>query len=83
MSIIDAVSRKLPGALGNVESLDDESFSEGLDGDLEYPHFTRPAEFRGWTVPEVLQGGHHAEIDAWRARQSAIRTQARRGTPDS
>lgn len=74
MTMIDAVTRKLPGALGNEESLADESFSPGLDGGLEYPHYTRPADFRGWPIPEILSSGHHAAIDAWRREQSALRT---------
>lgn len=69
MTVIDAVARQLPGALGNPDSLAAESFSEGLDGKVEYPHYTRPATFRGWDVPEVLLSGHHAAIDAWRAEQ--------------
>ena len=67
MVIIDAVTRLLPGALGDDESAQDESFSHGL---LEYPHYTRPAEFRGMKVPEVLLSGHHAEIEKWRAEQA-------------
>jgi tRNA (guanine37-N1)-methyltransferase len=65
MVLIDAVARRLPGALaeGSVEL---ESFSTGLGGRLEYPHYTRPAEFRGWKVPDVLLSGDHARIDAWR-----------------
>ena len=78
MSIIDAVARKLPGALGNAESLVDETFSDRLDGAMEYPQYTRPVEFRGWTVPEILLGGHHANIDAWRIEQAQQRTQAAR-----
>ncbi len=66
MTIIDAVGRKIPGALGNAESLHAESFSEGLRGRVEYPHYTRPAEFRGWEVPDVLRSGNHAAIEAWR-----------------
>lgn len=77
MTIVDAVARKLPGALGNEESLADESFSQGLDGGLEYPHYTRPAEFRGWGVPDILASGHHAAIDAWRRERSAERTARR------
>ena len=76
MTIVDAVARKLPGALGNEESLKDETFSDALDGGSEYPHYTRPAEFRGWTVPEILSSGNHAAIDAWRRAQSAARTTA-------
>lgn len=75
MVIIDAVARLLPGALGDDASAVDESFSHGL---LEYPHYTRPAEYRGRKVPEVLLGGHHAEIAAWRAEQARLRTARRR-----
>ena len=63
MLIVDAVTRLLPGALGDDASSADESFSHGL---LEYPHYTRPAEFRGMKVPEILLNGHHAEIEKWR-----------------
>lgn len=73
MAMIDAVARKLPGALGNEESLRDETFSEALDGGREYPHYTRPAEFRGWGIPEILTSGHHAHIEAWRQEQSRRR----------
>jgi tRNA (guanine37-N1)-methyltransferase len=66
MAIIDAVARRLPGALGNEESLDRESFSPGLEGQVEHPHYTRPAEFRGWGVPPVLLSGDHAAIEDWR-----------------
>jgi tRNA (guanine37-N1)-methyltransferase len=69
MSVIDAVARQLPGALGNIDSLTHESFSAGLAGQVEYPHYTRPVEFRGWGVPEVLLSGHHAAIAAWRAER--------------
>jgi tRNA (guanine37-N1)-methyltransferase len=75
MVIIDAVTRLLPGVLGDDESARDESFSQGL---LEYPQYTRPAEFRGMKVPEVLLSGHHAEIARWRAEQARQRTQRRR-----
>ena len=75
MVIIDAVTRLLPGALGDDESARDESFSQSL---LEYPHYTRPAEFRGMKVPEVLHSGHHAEILKWRAEQARERTENRR-----
>jgi tRNA (guanine37-N1)-methyltransferase len=71
MVMIDAVTRLLPGALGDDESARDESFSHGL---LEYPHYTRPAEFRGMKVPEILLSGHHAEIEKWRAEQARRRT---------
>lgn len=75
MVIIDSVTRLLPGALGDDESARDESFSHGL---LEYPHYTRPAEFRGMKVPEILLSGHHAEIEKWRAEQARQRTAQRR-----
>ena len=75
MVIIDAVTRLLPGALGDDESARDESFSQSL---LEYPHYTRPAEFRGMKVPEVLLSGHHAEVEKWRAEQARERTEKRR-----
>jgi tRNA (guanine37-N1)-methyltransferase len=65
MVLLDAVSRRLPGALAE-GSGELESFSEELGGGLEYPHYTRPAEFRGWKVPEVLLSGDHAKIEAWR-----------------
>ncbi|HVV73625.1 MAG TPA: tRNA (guanosine(37)-N1)-methyltransferase TrmD [Verrucomicrobiae bacterium] len=75
MVIIDAVTRLLPGALGDDQSAQDESFSRGL---LEYPQYTRPAEFRGMKVPEVLLSGNHAEIARWRTEQSRLRTLERR-----
>jgi len=75
MVVIDAVTRLLPGVLGDDESSSDESFSQGL---LEYPHYTRPAEFRGMKVPEILLSGHHAEIEKWRAGQAKARTAERR-----
>jgi tRNA (guanine37-N1)-methyltransferase len=75
MAIIDAVTRLLPGALGDDASATEESFSQGL---LEYPQYTRPAEFRGQTVPEVLLSGNHAQIAKWRAEQARKRTEARR-----
>jgi len=75
MVVIDAVTRLLPGALGDDQSSHDESFSAGQ---LEYPHYTRPAEFRGMKVPEVLLSGHHAEIEKWRREQSLQRTKERR-----
>jgi len=65
MVLLDAVARRLPGALAE-GSGEHESFSEELGGGLEYPHYTRPAEFRGWTVPDVLLSGDHARIDSWR-----------------
>jgi tRNA (guanine37-N1)-methyltransferase len=74
MAVVDAVCRKLPGALGHEESHLVESFSQELDGGLEYPHYTRPEEFRGWRVPDVLLSGHHAEIDRWRRQRSRDRS---------
>jgi tRNA (guanine37-N1)-methyltransferase len=73
MVLCDAVLRKLPGALGDEESAVEESFSAALDGAPEYPHYTRPAEYRGWSVPEVLLSGHHARIREWRLEQSRAR----------
>lgn len=67
MAVIDAVARRLPGALGNSESLDAESFSESLGGGTEHPHYTRPAEYRGWGVPPVLLSGDHGAVARWRA----------------
>ncbi|HOB99163.1 MAG TPA: tRNA (guanosine(37)-N1)-methyltransferase TrmD [Verrucomicrobiota bacterium] len=75
MVIVDVVTRLLPGALGDDSSARDESFSAGW---LEYPQYTRPAEFRGWKVPDVLLSGHHAGISLWRAEQAQQRTQQRR-----
>jgi tRNA (guanine37-N1)-methyltransferase len=71
MILIDAISRFLPGVLGDPQGAVDDSFASGL---LEYPHYTKPEEFRGWHVPEVLLSGNHAEINKWRHRQSLIRT---------
>jgi tRNA (guanine37-N1)-methyltransferase len=73
MVVCDAVLRKLPGALGDEESAVEESFSAALDGAPEYPHYTRPAEYRGWSVPEVLLSGHHSRIREWRLQQSKAR----------
>jgi tRNA (guanine37-N1)-methyltransferase len=75
MVLVDAVVRRLPGALGGEASLDEESHADGL---LEYPQYTRPAEFRGWGVPDVLLSGHHEEVRRWRRRQSLLRTAKRR-----
>lgn len=77
MVVIEAVARLVPGVMGNDTSADDESFSDGL---LEYPHYTRPAEFRGWPVPDVLRSGDHARVERWRRAQSLVRT--RRLRPD-
>jgi tRNA (guanine37-N1)-methyltransferase len=76
MVMVDAIARRLPGALGNEESGLVESFSAALDGGLEYPHYTRPPEFRGWRVPEVLLSGDHARIEQWRREQSLTRSPA-------
>ena len=73
--VTDAVVRLLPGVLGDEQSAADESFSHGL---LEYPHYTRPAEFRGWKVPDILLSGNHAAIEAWRREQARVRTRDRR-----
>ena len=75
MVIIDVVTRLLPGVLGDEQSAQEESFSRGL---LEYPQYTRPADFRGLKVPEVLLSGNHAQITSWRAEQSRLRTAQRR-----
>ncbi len=75
MVVIDAVARLLPGVLGDDESSHDESFSAGL---LEYPQYTRPAEFRGMKVPDVLVSGNHAEIEKWRREQAKLRTEKQR-----
>jgi tRNA (guanine37-N1)-methyltransferase len=74
MVLLDAVARRLPGALGSEESGLEESFSAELEGGLEYPHYTRPAEFRGWSVPEVLLSGDHKRIEEWRREQSRARS---------
>ena len=75
MVLIDAVARRLPGALAE-GSGENETFSAALDGGLEYPHYTRPAEFRGWQVPDVLLSGNHGQIDGWRLEQSRSRSDA-------
>jgi tRNA (guanine37-N1)-methyltransferase len=76
MVVCDAVLRKLPGALGHQDSVQEESFSRALEGAPEYPHYTRPADWRGWTVPEILLSGHHANIREWRAAQSRARRES-------
>ena len=94
--IIDAVTRLLPGALGNEASTQNESFNSSADGSeslptrhsphatrhllLDYPHYTRPAEYRGWKVPDMLIGGNHAEVAKWRRQQALAKT--RRNRPD-
>jgi tRNA (guanine37-N1)-methyltransferase len=77
MVLVDAIGRLLPGALGSEESGLQESFSPALERGLEYPHYTRPAEFRGWTVPDVLLSGDHKRIDEWRLEQSRLRSVGR------
>jgi tRNA (guanine37-N1)-methyltransferase len=74
MVVVDAVLRKLPGVLGKDHSALEESFSDALEGAPEYPHYTRPAEWRGWKVPEVLLSGHHERIREWRLDQSRRRS---------
>jgi tRNA (guanine37-N1)-methyltransferase len=76
MVVCDAILRKLPGVLGDDESAVEESFSRALDGAPEYPHYTRPAEHRGWRVPDVLLSGHHANIRRWRLEQARSRARA-------
>ena len=73
MVVMDAVLRKLPGSLGHEDSAVEESFSTALGGDPEYPHYTRPADYRGWAVPQVLLSGNHAEIETWRRARSRER----------
>jgi len=75
LMVIDAVSRFIPGVLGDPDGADDDSFSNGL---LEYPHYTRPPEYRGWKVPEELLSGNHALIARWRKEQSILRTKKNR-----
>jgi tRNA (guanine37-N1)-methyltransferase len=75
MVICDAVLRKLPGALGDAESAVEESYSPALEGGPEYPHYTRPASYRGWEVPEVLLSGNHARVREWRLAQAQARQQ--------
>jgi tRNA (guanine37-N1)-methyltransferase len=73
MAVVDAVTRKLPGALGRDASHREDSFSDALGGRPEYPHYTRPEEFRGWTVPSVLLSGDHGQVARWREEQSRRR----------
>jgi tRNA (guanine37-N1)-methyltransferase len=73
--IVDAVSRLIPGVVGDERSVAEDSFARGL---LDYPHYTRPAEFQGWQVPEVLLSGHHQEIERWRRREAIRRTMRQR-----
>lgn len=74
MVVVDAVARLLPGALGSEQSGIYETFSAELERGVEYPQYTRPAEYRGWRVPDVLLSGHHAEIEAWRRERSRERS---------
>ncbi|MBI2394020.1 MAG: tRNA (guanosine(37)-N1)-methyltransferase TrmD [Deltaproteobacteria bacterium] len=78
MAIVEATVRLLPGVLGNEASTHEESHAPATGGMLEYPHYTRPVEFRGLRVPDVLQSGHHAQIEKWRREQSQERTAERR-----
>lgn len=73
--LIDSIARLIPGALGDPDGAQDDSFASGL---LEYPHYTRPADFRGWRVPEILLSGNHAKIERWRRDQALLRTYKRR-----
>jgi tRNA (guanine37-N1)-methyltransferase len=73
--IVDAVSRLVPGVVGDSQSVEEDSFGRGL---LDYPHYTRPVEFEGRQVPEVLRSGHHAEVRRWRKREALQRTMERR-----
>ncbi len=75
MILVDVLSRLIPGVLGDPEGASDDSHASGL---LEYPHYTRPPEYRGWRVPDVLISGHHAEINRWRRQQALFRTYKRR-----
>ena len=77
MVVCDTVLRRLPGALGHEDSAVEESFSRALEGAPEYPHYTRPAEYRGWKVPDVLLSGHHAKIHHWRREQAQARANPR------
>ena len=82
MVLCDAVLRKLPGSLGHVDSAVEESYSAALGGAPEYPHYTRPADYRGWPVPDILLSGHHAKIRSWRLEQ-ARRRGACSGSPEA
>jgi tRNA (guanine37-N1)-methyltransferase len=77
MVVADVVLRKLPGALGDEQSPVEESFSAPLEGGVEYPHYTRPASYRGWGVPDVLLSGHHEQVRTWRLEEARRRTAAR------
>jgi tRNA (guanine37-N1)-methyltransferase len=75
MVVADVLMRKLPGALGHADSAAEESFSQVLEGMPEYPHFTRPASYRGWEVPEILLSGDHEKVRQWRLAQSRLRSE--------
>jgi tRNA (guanine37-N1)-methyltransferase len=79
MAVVDALARLLPGSLADDSSSEEESFAPALAGALEYPHYTRPADWRGHSVPEVLLSGHHARIEAWRREQASARRADGRG----
>ena len=79
MTVVDALARLLPGSLADDRSSEQESFAPALDGALEYPHYTRPAEWRGHAVPEVLLSGHHGRIEAWRRERASARRPDSRG----
>ena len=83
MVVCDTVLRKLPGSLGDERSAVEESFSAALGGAPEYPHYTRPADYRGWRVPEVLLSGNHQRIDEWRRERSRERDQDARGAVET
>jgi tRNA (guanine37-N1)-methyltransferase len=83
MVVADAIIRKLPGALGHADSAVEESFSEALGGAPEYPHYTRPASYRGWGVPEVLLSGDHGRVQEWRSEESRRRAEAPEGSTDA
>ena len=80
MAVIDAVTRKLPEALGRRESHEHDSYSEALGGLPEYPHYTRPERFRGWPVPDVLRSGNHGEVERFRQAASQRRGEAQDGS---
>lgn len=82
MVLADVVMRKLPGALGHENSAVEESFSQVLEGAPEYPHYTRPASYRGWDVPEVLLSGDHERVRRWRAEQSQARAESFESRPE-
>ena len=73
MVVADTIFRRLPGALGHAESAVEESYSEALEGMPEYPHYTRPPDYRGWGVPDVLLSGDHGRVREWRRQQSRLR----------